>query len=1009
MNNCFSHCKIKLFALVCCVIWFNGFRAWSQVIPMLKARPEINGELNDDFWQGLPWHSDFHVPGEDSAPEVGTRFKIGHNQHELFLAIECDEPAMANLRDKPDYSAGSSMIWLHDSIEVNILPEENLQNLYKFIVTSKGVSCAMWGEDDNTDRGVYVFQRPYINHLRVATKRLEDKWLVELALPLGAINYSPGCDNKWRFNIGRTRYAGGKPELSASSKLSNPKSHIQTRDFNQVELEALSLKPYQWEIDKLATNLLRDENGKIKCHFAVDFVNRSTEFRICHASATLRKVEDGLVAVGKVWKFDVPGDEFSRQQGGFILPSQGEFHFELSLRDSREQLLKSFCSSVTLQYQPLKARMLKPPYRNNIYSSMPDKGVELEILLEENVGCPLLVTVKGKKHEENRRIAKSKETNLVIFDAENWPEGKYQISVKAEAADKPMSSELTLQKLPFQKGEIWLDADGIVHYEGKPRLPIGWYSTTPPNSLYDSAVMLTHFKDFDSFAGQVARNEKNEAINIYVPYQEFHPQRYNNWKWAVFRDPEDRKGALTVEQKKLLADFLKPAGKLSGYMGWYMADEPEARDHNPTWYIEVHKMMQELDPYHPAFMLNWGIEGMRKFAVGCDILMPDCYPQFFEDGSTGKPRWSTSQWMQTIKELGKPGWLMVQISPWPNYSNDGKLKGVPPSYDDIRSQFYQALLHDAKGITMYAYYDSSRFEGPRLGTDSVTREIRVLEDLLIRNSLPDAVRYKAEPEDRFFQVGMKKHEGVIGIIAVNTSRNPMRLHFQSTEPLGEHLFVAGEKRRLKVANGAFSDSFAPCETHVYLNDQTLADKVIPIADCRDEIARAIAARKRPGNIIGTGELYAADYENFGKEIFPADMARLSASSEVRSYSTRNTGTLYYLLDGLTDPPQAFYAWRPQKNDKNPWLEIRLSEEAAAQELRLYSGYTPDDGRALLQAASVSLVKEDGSLESLAHGAEVLDKCLRLTFPKTRVKQLRIQIESWRESANGHLLTEIELY
>ena len=983
--------------------------ATAFTIPYFPEKITVDGELSEAVWQKLSWHDNFLLLGTDERASADTRFKVFHNQQELFLAVECDEPLIKSLVDSPQYSANSPMIWMHDSLEVNLLPEENLQNLYKFIINSKGISCSLWGEDDNTDRAYYVFNKPYANYLKAKTIVKKDKWILELSLPFGALNVDLNAKN-WRFNIGRNRYAGKKAELSASSRLTALKNHLQVRDFQKVEVESFQPLPYQWEIANLLCFLQKLETGQLQSKFTADVINRSEDFRICRGRVSLSNIAQQEL-VFKEWEFDVVDKAFSSQETYFDLPEQGEFLLDFELYSSLGNLLKAVRKPVELIYQPLKIKMLKPSYRNNIYASMPDKNIELEILLEEEfVGSDLTLEISGNDIHKKIEIRTAQRISKANFDASDWPEDTYTIKISGEGKAGKLNNQIRLRKLPYQKGEVWLDKDGIVHYDGKPRLPVGWYQQLPPNSLYDTSVHRTHYRDLEEFKKAVAKQEKAGNIIMYEAYQEFNLKNYNNWKWEVFRDPEDRRAALTEAQKEKLRDFLPEAAKISGILGWYLADEPEGRDNNPAWYIELVEYMQELDPYHPTFMLNYGIEGMRQFSKGCDILMPDCYPQYFEDGSTGKPRWSTSQWMQALNDLGKPGWLMLQVSPWPEFSTDKKLKGIPPNLDDLRSQFYQALLHNAKGITLYAYFDGCRFEVGRMGTDAVTREVRTLESLLITNTIAGAVSYISEPEDRYFQVGLKKNNDAACVVAVNTSLEKRTLRFRLKQALGNRLFVAGEERFVEVKNNEFSDVFAPGETHVYLTEQSLAAAVESIQKTKDDIAAAVAARKKPGNIIGGGEFFAGDYLDFGKGIFPEKMVRMSASSETIAYPTRNTGTLYYLLDGLIDPQNPYYSWRPLRSDVNkPWIELKLSEEHEVSEMHLYSGYQPETREYLLQKASVFSIAEDGSYNQLAT-AELLDgNCLVLSFPKTKLKNLRLVIDDWNSRLSGWLLTEIELY
>ena len=53
---------------------------------------------------------------------------------------------------------------------------------------------------------------------------------------------------------------------------------------------------------------------------------------------------------------------------------------------------------------------------------------------------------------------------------------------------------------------------------------------------------------------------------------------------------------------------------------------------------------------------------------------------------------------------------------------------------------------------------------------------------------------------------------------------------------------------------------------------------------------------------------------------PANFTRIKVSSEMPNYTTQDFGTLYFLLDGLTEPQWADFMWTPLKKDKTPWIE-----------------------------------------------------------------------------------------
>ena len=46
------------------------------------------------------------------------------------------------------------------------------------------------------------------------------------------------------------------------------------------------------------------------------------------------------------------------------------------------------------------------------------------------------------------------------------------------------------------------------------------------------------------------------------------------------------------------------------------------------------------------------------------------------------------------------------------------------------------------------------------------------------------------------------------------------------------------------------------------------------------------------------------------------------------------GSLYFLFDGLRNPPRFEYSWAPLARDKKPWIEITLPEKSIVRELKL---------------------------------------------------------------------------
>ena len=102
---------------------FFLFGAAVSAMPFLSGKSAvIDGDLSDPVWKSLPWKGDFFELGTGKKAPVQTRFKTFNDGKYIYFAVECDEPAMAKIR-KNLYSRDSSLIWMNDSVEVNLVPD----------------------------------------------------------------------------------------------------------------------------------------------------------------------------------------------------------------------------------------------------------------------------------------------------------------------------------------------------------------------------------------------------------------------------------------------------------------------------------------------------------------------------------------------------------------------------------------------------------------------------------------------------------------------------------------------------------------------------------------------------------------------------------------------------------------------------------------------------------------------------------------------------------------------
>ena len=948
-------------------------------------------------WDTLPWHGDFKELGKETPAKVQTRFKIIRNNGELVLLIQADEPSVDKIVCK-EYSNDSGLLWMNDSIELNFVHDAKVMSFYKVMVDSSGIFADLSAVDDNTDRQTYNTSSVWNSGCTVKASKKEASWELLVAVPIGSMGINENTTAEWRINVARNRYAGGVTELSTWSFIPE-RNHMKPRFFNQVTLDGFSPLPYLISAENIDWKFNRSEttDGKpFSFNLSFDLHNSTRSFRYIKAVMALTDANGNKYLSDKM--LEMAADSYQKVKMELPLPAQGKHSMELFFlsNNTRPQLVWRHDDTVSLEYSPLDLKVLEPSYRNNIYATMPNKRIIVKTELRAPASEEILISLSKDDNVLQSKKFDANQTDCVhTFDMATLPDGDYFVTAQVGS----LKATEKFRKLPYQKGEVWLDSQNIVHIDGEIFLPYGWYGSTSvhPVPWENSTLMQTKFGSIENARKAIQNNMRKGLRTICFPFHELDGVDWNPWK--IFKDPDTRRKGLTKEQREKITEFITGVRDMDGILGWYMADEPEARDNNPLWYEEALELIRSLDPYHPCLLLNYGIGGMKRYYTGCDILFPDCYPQYFEDGSTGHPLNCSSVWAQTATSL-RPAWFMPLMTCWPAMSNTGNLRGVPPSYFDQRSQFFQALIYNVKGFNMYAYFDSQIYSPLIYGPDAIGITLQALKPLILQNSIANALEFKCDNKE--FQAALKMNGNDACIIAVNPNRKPTSAAIRIKKSIGQTLYVAGENRQITVKNGEFSDDFGDNETHIYLTDKALADSVPSVKETVEAIENHRKNRKKPGNLIGTGELFNIDYVNYGNKINTGTFPVMSATSDSIFYFTKKTGSLPFLLDGITEPNQESMAWSPTKADKAPAIDIQLHKPATVSKVCIYT-----------QNGNLTDVKVTTSNGDSALATGNTANLIILNLPPKTCTSLHFDFLKARfmssQKRNERLVTEIEVY
>jgi hypothetical protein len=165
-------------------------------VPRFKARPVIDGKLDDPVWEQAVILKDFYQiePGDNIPPSKPTEVLLGHDEKYLYIAFRAhDDPgkvrATESQRDK---------IFDDDNVNVYLDTFNARREAYALFFNPLGVQAdAIYSEDGGMDYSVDVV----MNSKGVVS---EDGYTVEVEIPFESLRYEPGKDKLWGVHFFRT-------------------------------------------------------------------------------------------------------------------------------------------------------------------------------------------------------------------------------------------------------------------------------------------------------------------------------------------------------------------------------------------------------------------------------------------------------------------------------------------------------------------------------------------------------------------------------------------------------------------------------------------------------------------------------------------------------------------------------------------------------------------------------------------------------------------------------------
>ncbi len=191
------------------------------VVKRTTERPVIDGRRNEKLWRKANI-LDFVRQTDAKPPLAETFVRMLHDDENLYIMVDADEPAMHKLVTKAaaNDSVAYPYIWEDDALEIFIAPNrKNPDSHGQIIINAKGVYLDGWFGSPQHYAGSNEFTWNSKLTCRICKKN--NRWSAEIAIPLKSLAVDGGnVGSEWAMNVCRDRVAGGKERSSWSPTIS---------------------------------------------------------------------------------------------------------------------------------------------------------------------------------------------------------------------------------------------------------------------------------------------------------------------------------------------------------------------------------------------------------------------------------------------------------------------------------------------------------------------------------------------------------------------------------------------------------------------------------------------------------------------------------------------------------------------------------------------------------------------------------------------------------------------
>ena len=116
---------MKITQLLCCGVATLAALSMTAVEPVNVPYKKVSGAVGSVKNLDIPWQTDFKILGSSRPAVPATRYKLAHDNVNLYVAVIAEEPNAGKIVPRKGSGKEDLDAWRTDSLDLNFIPKDD--------------------------------------------------------------------------------------------------------------------------------------------------------------------------------------------------------------------------------------------------------------------------------------------------------------------------------------------------------------------------------------------------------------------------------------------------------------------------------------------------------------------------------------------------------------------------------------------------------------------------------------------------------------------------------------------------------------------------------------------------------------------------------------------------------------------------------------------------------------------------------------------------------------------